>query len=469
VNGFVRETPAGRLLWISGTVAAALFAAYVSLLPFQFRPVSMRELREGLAVALDLRILSGSNFVANVVLFIPLGFLLPGALRTRRLIWIGAVVHCACLALSLSIEALQVLVPGRTPALADVCAQLAGTGLGFAAWICVGCETRRWLQHGWIGEGPSTLRALLAAYVGLWTLASLLPLDVTVSLSDLAAKYRTGGIRVVPFSGASAAAAGALMQGVTIDMILAAPVGALALVGCTKERRGLASGIALATLFIAALEASQVMILSRVADSSDIVSRSVGATLGAFVLASSIPRPCRNPAPGVRRGPVVLAIVLSASLYLLYNWSPFDFVVNSDLLRGRLQALVRVPFYGYYQNPEPKAAADFLTKLLVAMPLGISVGALLSRNPATAFKRLQWTFCSLGALMLFTTVELGQTLIPQRYPDNTDVLISVLGFTAGAIVQRVWQNAGRQGTASAQSAGRLWRQIPGERKTGSSG
>jgi hypothetical protein len=65
-----------------------------------------------------------ADAVANVLLFLPVGVALHAALRSARLAWLLAAL------LSLGIEALQFLVPGRDPSLGDLAFNSLGAALG---------------------------------------------------------------------------------------------------------------------------------------------------------------------------------------------------------------------------------------------------------------------------------------------------------------------------------------------------
>lgn len=72
------------------------------------------------------------EFVANIVMFVPLGLLLT--LLTRRH-WLGMVL---ALALSAAAELAQIVVPSRQPSLRDVVANVLGAAVGAAiAWAFV--------------------------------------------------------------------------------------------------------------------------------------------------------------------------------------------------------------------------------------------------------------------------------------------------------------------------------------------
>ena len=421
-----------RQLFVGGALAAALFAAYISLVPFHFQALSRAGLAEALLAALDWTVTSRANFLANVVLFIPIAFLAAGGLGLKRPVFLKVTgITGVCLVLSLVIESLQVFVPGRTPSIVDVAAQTAGVGLGLMMWGVLGKETERWLVRASRGGGISNIHSLAAGYVALRTISLLLPLDVTVSLSTLADKYRDGRIRVVPFQDPANVG---LIQDFTIDLILAAPIGAVAVLAWTGRhaRRSVPAALALSVLYVCLLEASQVFIVSRVADTTDLISGGLGAALGIFMTARLVPLTgASTPAGGLyARSLIAVGVVLA---YVAYNWSPFDFVLSGEFVRQKLGAVTWVPFYSYYENPELTAAVTLVSKMCIAAPVGVAAAIALS-SQAGPFRRLQWFLCGICALVLFTVVEIGQLLLPGRYPDITDILLSMLASGAAAWV-----------------------------------
>jgi glycopeptide antibiotics resistance protein len=80
---------------------------------------------------------SASDVLLNAMLFMPLGFALPGLLTWRRrftgLISL-VVVFGGCFAVAYVIEGLQQLMPSRHPALRDVLANSFGGVLGWSAF-----------------------------------------------------------------------------------------------------------------------------------------------------------------------------------------------------------------------------------------------------------------------------------------------------------------------------------------------
>jgi FemAB-related protein (PEP-CTERM system-associated) len=430
-----RSTCAFALIFTSA------FAAYISWVPFNFHDVAAPTLFDALRTALVPSVESRANFVANIILFVPYGIFGGGAfgldLRcgVRRALW-SVVLLVSSLALSVAIEAAQVFLPGRTPASSDVIAQTLGTVLGLVLWLFVGAELRRWMRTR--RRRTDQIVFLLHAAVGCLVLSALFPLDVTVSLSTLAQKYRTGGILLMPFQRQGFEAE--FLQNAAMNMIFALPLGAWCVVSWTPRgtRRAVVPAILASALVLAALEACQVFVMSRVADSTDILIGTMGASIGAWVAA---PRSTR--AVLGNEGSMLAAAGLSAStvLYIVFNWSPFDFSVSRTLFEARWPELMRVPFETYYAHAEVRAIGDFAAKFSVSFPIGLFT-ALLFEPWRRGFTRVFFIASSLLAACLFYAIEFGQIFLPSRFPDVSDVLIAVLGFGGGLVVPQMLHGGG---------------------------
>jgi glycopeptide antibiotics resistance protein len=258
----------------------------------------------------------------------------------------------------------------------------------------------------------------------------LLPLDVTVDLGTLAQKYRAGGIRLLPLTQISNI--GEFLPDAATNFLLSIPLGVLATIGWTRRgtRRSLPAAILAATAFLALIEAAQVLVMSRTADSTDVLMGAAGVAVGAALAG----RRLTTSAPAAAAESLVPALAMSAAaaLYVIYNWSPFDFEIGRTLARQRIHMLVGVPFSNYYQNPELQAVTDFVTKLLLAMPVGVALRMLAGSRAALEFPKIWWCLALTLAGAFFGTVEVGQVFLASRYPDNTDVFIAMLGCLAGA-------------------------------------
>ena len=83
------------------------------------------------------------NFVSNILLFLPLGFLYRLTTGKRGAFLVGAVISCI-------IETAQIFIPARTPSTIDILANALGAGLG--AWIHAVIATRVTITRGILGQ-----------------------------------------------------------------------------------------------------------------------------------------------------------------------------------------------------------------------------------------------------------------------------------------------------------------------------
>ena len=158
---------------------------------------------------------SRTDFAANVLVFVPIGYFLMAWLRTdcARIAGdsiVAAGVVAAGIGLSVAVEFAQIFFPPRQPSATDIVAESVGSAIGAGLWLVAGRTVTAWLRDPRppAAIGPSVLQALLLVYVLGLALAELMPLDVTVDLGELAQKVREGRIVLSPLAfGASGAGA----------------------------------------------------------------------------------------------------------------------------------------------------------------------------------------------------------------------------------------------------------------------
>lgn len=128
------QSPTPRQRWVLWALATYALAAVVLLLspigPGRILEVVVDWIQDDLGLTAFRQ--GWIEAPANVVLFIPLGFLLT--LLFRRA-WMG--VLCA-LVLSVSVELVQILLPARFPSLRDIGANSLGAVIGAVlAWLFI--------------------------------------------------------------------------------------------------------------------------------------------------------------------------------------------------------------------------------------------------------------------------------------------------------------------------------------------
>jgi VanZ family protein len=425
-----------RIVMLGLALACAFVAIYGSFVPLDVRAVPIGEATRQFVDMpfVPLSRASGSDLVTNVLLFVPIGFFGLGAaagLSRQSAIVLLVPVVFATTTLSVAIEFGQIFVHGRTPSWNDVVSQIAGSSIGVALWVAVGARAIDWVvavSGGKRSDAHDRLLPLLGAFTCLWAIVGLMPFDFTVRLEELAQKARAGGIVLRPFSDATSLRNSGAM------LLLAIPVGAF-FVGVARSvgaSRPFAAGLVAGVASAVAIEAAQLFSFSRPSDVTDVIVATAGMSVGARVMARSSGLAERAPSARVARVRLwpMVALLGWTTLLLSRHWSPFDFVIDGSFARQRVPMLMRVPFYGYYHGFAPAVLVDVVIKLAMAVP----IGALLQmawRPAQPAVRRAVALAIVAVSGALFLAIELGQLLLPSRYPDQTDVYVGAAGAALG--------------------------------------
>jgi VanZ family protein len=424
-------------------VALIAFAAYASLVPFNLRPRPMAEAVVALDRLLSWEVLLGLRFsrtdlLANILLFVPVGFCLTGALRLHRTAWwsgpVATVVVAAIVVpVSLAIEFAQVFTADRIASPGDVAAQVLGAGIGLVVWEAAGPEVHTWLRAAHAAHTRAMrVERLLTAYAVLWAITNLAPFDMSIDIGDLAKRWRSGGIVVSLWASRPQPGVRQVWDAATA-LVTAIPLGVLAAVGWMRpgSRRGAIAALRLATLPIVGIEIAQVVIRSHTADTRDALLGVVGAGVGILIAASSSGTATpSSPAAGVTRWArwALLGCVVASGAY---HWMPFDFTTDRATAASQVRRISLVPFAGYRSGSDLKALDQVLVKVGLGLAMGLAAGLSVRRPSAVADRRLTAVMVLAAAAGVLGLIELGQVFLPSRTPDPSDVLVGTLGAWVG--------------------------------------
>ncbi|MCC6609938.1 MAG: VanZ family protein [Burkholderiales bacterium] len=425
----------------AGAVAYLAFVVYGSLVPLQFTPHSMEEACRSFRnmAYVPPEIGARADWATNVLLFIPLSFLLAGAAdlnsRWRWPRMLGVLAFC--FGLSATIEFLQIFFPPRVVSLNDIVAESFGALVGIALWLWRGPWVCKQVL-GWAEATHRRGRALYLFYAYLLGLAifSLLPLDLTLSGHDIYDKWKEGRLVLVPF-GFRYGSLRDLVVDLALDLATWMPVGILASYARVGSRRQvLLYCIGLAAL----LEFLQVFVYSRIADVTDILTAalgcSIGMVLGDFVRtapeSAAEPHPAQVQSGGGIPRTWLWAIVYSLGLLAAF-WYPFDFRFDAATARARFDGMWAAPLGGLYFQSEIQAISNIALKAGLFAPLGVLLAMGVARWRGGAR-----TIAIFGAAIFVVTlafvIELGQILLPAKYPDVTDVVLGTGGAFLAALL-----------------------------------
>jgi len=429
-------------LWLIG-FGYLLFVIYGSLVPLDFHAMPLDD-----AIArfrdvpwLDLGIGSRADWVANLLLFIPLAFIFTGALAHGRGVALQLVVSLLVLAagfgLALGIEFTQVFFPQRTVSQNDIAAETLGGMLGVGFWWLFGARLVAWYESWLHVREPAALSERLAwGYVAIAFGYGVLPLDLTISAVEIYHKWNEGKLVLLPFSALPDDPAQAAYEVLTDVLLWLPPALLWRMAGKTGPR-------AWRMVFTAALllEVLQLFVYSRVTDVSDLLAAVLGAWIGVLLGARLGPKagralPRMQADAGMARWwPLLLAIAWLPVLMLVF-WYPFDFRTDGAFVRERLDFLGHVPFEIYYYGTEFRAITSVFNKLLFFAPLGALLAWWVVGLPWL------WRSYAAAASMMFIlaaalAIELGQVLLPGKFPDTTDWFLESLGGVMGYVLLRI--------------------------------
>jgi len=151
-------------------VACAAFVAYLNFIPFRFQPLPFEEVwsRFSRIPYLDLGAGSRADWVANILMFLPLGWLGAACFvpNPRTRFDVAAIVPAVLVGAlwAVATELAQLYFPNRTVSINDIVAEIIGSFLGAWLWSAFGARSRHWWQ-GLLRGGSATVNAALGGYV----------------------------------------------------------------------------------------------------------------------------------------------------------------------------------------------------------------------------------------------------------------------------------------------------------------
>lgn len=399
------------------------FVIYGSLVPLHFSP---RPLAEAIArfsniPFLQLGIESRADWVANVLLFVPLAFLAAQvSLRTPRpilRIFGYAGIATACAALAVAIEFTQIFFPPRTVSQNDIAAEILGALAGLIAHATIGTRVFRWADKLWqIRTSQGRAEHILQLYLAGLLLFNVLPLDLTLSAAEIYHKWVGHQVQLIPFGGRVLGAE--TTYELLTDVMVWIPIGILWRLSGHRLAWCIAAGLAFATF----IEFLQLFVVSRTTDITDVILAGFGTWLGARVVRDGINHLTW---PSERTISLLLAgwIVVVIALF----WYPFNFQLNA-----RVHVPHRVLFETYYFTSEYRALNELLRKIATFLPGGL-VLAVASRHLSTRVSAMIGTsmFGLVAAL-----IETGQLFLPGKVADVTDWLLETIGGILGLALGR---------------------------------
>lgn len=387
------------------------------------------------------RIGSRSDWISNVLLFVPLGFLAAGLATTagtaprargliRAVLWLPVLVL-----FSLLLEFAQYWFPPRVVNPLDVQAQLLGACLGMGVWWLIGPALVRRM------DVFTQMRPAWMVLLGLLFLAQLAPMDISISPYDLKQKVASGGVELIPFRKHPFNLPSTQLG--LLGCALSASLMGLAFINLGHRDdhapRSIWMNGLLLSLAVCFMEAIQVLVISRVSSTSNLL---LGLFAGWLIIVCVQRRegPMAWQLHPSERTYVKLALGIGAWMigvcYLCVEfWWPLEPRIERPRIVKILQTFRNQQLgtwlrTGNYDWPTK-------SKLLWYAPLGFIL-AWVCRQIHHDWRLRSWPLLLLALVVsahLALGLELGQTIFPPHAPDQTDLLLgclfSALGLSLG--------------------------------------
>jgi len=418
------------------------FVVYGSLVPLDFHPLSWDQAWEMFQHVrlLDVGTQGRADWVANGVLYVPVGFLtvtLFTRFRTHRtlaLALIGSLLLSFTLAVT--VEFAQLFFPPRTVSINDVIAEFLGSILG-AVFAARWSDRFRSFLSTLMGNPDRLVAHLLKAYALGYVAFSLFPYDFLASASELEWKLHSDSWGWLAATESMRGGSALSLAKLFAEALAVVPLGLLLFQLTTGRRpwsptRAFLSGAVLGL----SIEIAQFFIVSGISQGLSVLTRATGMYLGALLWNHRTRLQPSQLASGIRRFGIPLGILYLLALaavngWFEHRWLSLDFAMNA------FNGIHFLPFYYHYYTTEQAALLSLITVCLMYAPIGILVWA--SWNPPG--------LAMLMAALIAGSMETSKLFLVSLHPDPTNLLIA--GFSAWATAKL----ARRLASAPAMSAG----------------
>lgn len=398
------------VLWI----ASAAFIVYGTTIPFNFVH-DRRLVAEHLArltwnpfIAADTggRV-SIPDFVSNILLFTPFGFFGMWALpRPKALVSRIVVVAALGLVLTTTVEALQLLTVDRTASVSDIFANASGALGGAVAAVVLSTIVEGFLRTvsaAGIASVPAFFPFVIATLVLL--AGALEPFDVTIEVGSVVPKLReflANPIRLgVPTDEGLSFLQHLLFSSTLVVWLQEIDIGQPEVLAAIT---GVIVGVG--------AEAAEAFIGARTPSLWDAGIGVAGAIAG-IPIGRAFSRSKQRP---LWWGGVFVLTMVGAAMQQL---SPFT-------LSETARSFQWIPFLNYYEFTTAETVSHSAELLLAYFPLGFALAL------ATRRRRKRFQVVLGAALVIAGPVEYLQQFIGGRFPDVTDIALSLAGAWLGA-------------------------------------
>lgn len=408
-----RHTPTFSI-WIG----YIFFVVYGSLVPLDFKPLPLEQAWTVFQhiPMYKLGVESRADWIANGVLYVPVGFLtahlliqkISGARRYPLILFAGLF----SVVLAFSVEFTQIFFPPRTVSRNDLLAETIGILVGlmlasrYSEWF------RTLLQTMFGAPGRLTL-PLLGAYLFGYIAFSLFPYDILLSGAELEQKYRGEGWGWLLAGDPDGKFLIALKS--LSEIILTIPFGLFlgyrSVSRVAKYKKATLWGVLLGSL----IEIAQFFTASGVSQGLSVLMRIFGVCAGVALWHRRENWSPERVAGLAQRyvfplGTIYFLVLLQVNGWFSHRWNGFESAAS------QLDELHFIPFYYHYFTTEAKALVSAAFVCFAYSPIGLATWARRG-SPTQAF---------FVALFVASLVETGKLFLQGLHADPTNIMLGAI-------------------------------------------
>lgn len=401
-----------------------IFVVYGSLVPLDFTFISLGQawnIFKHIPMH-NLGVESRADWIANGVLYVPIGFL-SAHLLTQILVFVpkktGFFLSALfSVALAFGVEFVQIYFPPRSVSLNDLLAESIGSFLGlllaarYSEWF-------RTLLHSAFSDPRRLTLRLVEGYLVGYVAFSLFPFDVLLSAAEINQKLQGGGWGWLLANDSQ----GIFIVGLKAlsEIILTVPFGLFLGYRSTRKIATFKQAILLGGGLGCFIEIAQLFTATGVSQGLSVATRIIGFCFGLELWKRRSNWSPERVSGILRRykyilGFIYLLLLLKTNGWMSRNWNGIDYAVS------RYPDLHFLPFYYHYFTTEAKALFSLTSIFLMYMPIGFLVWANGNSTRLAIF----------AALCVSTVLETGKLFLQGMHPDPTNVLLGAVA-TWGAV------------------------------------
>ncbi|MBK7765978.1 MAG: VanZ family protein [Sulfuritalea sp.] len=404
-----------------GWLAYLVFVIYGSLVPLDFQPMPLGQAwsRFQQIPMLQIGVQGRADWVANGVLYVPVGFLSVALFAAHGSVWrrlpliVGATLFA--FALAVGVEFAQIFFPARTVSRNDVIAEWIGSVLGIVLAIYWADWFRRLLAT-LSGKLDQVVAYTLQGYAACYLAFSFFPYDFLLSATELTEKLESDAWGWFLAGMSTERGVVVLAAKLLAEILALMPIGLL--LGRRNESRRIpvtSNGWLLGALLGLFIETVQFFVYSGIAQGASLLTRAAGVYFGAVLWRERGRLGDLRHSTATGRILRLFVLLYLPALAAVNGW--FDHAWHGlDAAKLALTETRFLPFYYHYFTTEQAALVSLVSVALMYAPIGV-LAWLRCWSPAAAV----WL-----AMLAALGIESSKLFLSGTHADPTNVLIAAM-------------------------------------------